>query len=598
MNEINRARTNAYGRYATNTLMKDGASINIRQQDSSRNVNTLAGHARHPVPTRRSNNSFNTAEIALYNPRSNNSLMNAEENGDMSLYTQIKNSGKAKIRTLGEDLLPNYGAKYSLNNDMDTITQNNTNVYYPHLKSSNSNKLPKDSKPTLIDERLLHHTSDKEWNYESDQIINAKNLVKSGRFKDRMARQENADRELLGMPQAMDNWSEARAGYAKRPAIPLEDIEYQMEKRLDEQRKYNSLDDQRTVSQIQKIAMSRINENLDDPNWRLISGGNDMITNRYQNNYDRYYEDVYEEAQNEKDKGILETISSTIMKLFKKDNNNKKYTDRKPKESFEDVNATAGNANPYELEKVHAVTHVIRDGTTLTSAPETLDTYGSTYISPVSRTMAMLNNGQLMIIQKFDSDAIYGSDLRPYNDDVIVTVLPSGFTEKIRDKLRNSEGRKFVEMNTQDYLQLINFITQNPSIQHRVSLQDINSLLKGDEIDQLMLQNFEGKNMIIDNDAISAYFKMNEYKRGKEETDTRYEDINDKDYKEYVDNPGYQQAQDRTDLKVRNERLQPTITTTHIEDAVNPKVETMRHINTNQLINAPKTHSFSSFSIH
>lgn len=596
MNEITRARANAYGRYATNNIMKDGASINIRQQASSRNVDMLVGHTRHSVPTRRSNNTFNSAEIALYNPRSNNSLMNYEENGDMSLYTQIRNSGKAKIRTLGEDLLPNYGAKYDLNNDMNTITQNNTTVYYPHLKASEANKLPKDAKPTLIDERLLHHTSDRDWNYESDQIINARNLTQSGRFKDRLARQENADRELLGMPKAMDNWSEARAAYVSRPAIPLEDIEYQMEKRLDEQRKYNSLDDQRTVSQIQKIAMCRINQDLNNPKWHLISGNNDMIIDRNQNNYDRYYRDVYDEAQNEKDKGILESISSTILKLFKKDNS-KKYTDRKPKESFEDKNATAGNTNPYQIDREKAVTHVIRDGTVLTVAPETLDTYGSTYISPVSRTMAMLNNGQLMVIQKFNNDAIYGSDLRPYNDDVIITVLPSGFTEKIRDKLHNSEGRKFVEMSAQDYLQLINFVTQNPSIQHRVSIQDINSLLKNNEIDQLMLQNFEGKNMIIDNDAISYYFKMNDYKRGKEGRDDRYVNINEKDYEEVTSPTINQQAQDRTVLRVKNERLQPTITNTHIEDVVNPKLETMRHTNSNILINAPKSHSFSRFGI-
>ena len=201
MNTVDRARANAFGRYATNSLMKDGASMNLRQQSTNRDVNMLAAHARHPVPTKATNNNFNNADIALYTTRSNNSLMNYEENGDMSLYTQIRNGNRDKIVTLGEDLLPNYGAKYDLNNSMDTITRNNTCVYYPHLHKSDANRFPKKAKPTLIDDRMLQHTSDREWNYESDQIINAKNLYQSGRFKDRLARQENADREFLGMPK-------------------------------------------------------------------------------------------------------------------------------------------------------------------------------------------------------------------------------------------------------------------------------------------------------------------------------------------------------------------------------------------------------------
>ena len=598
MNTVDRARANAFGRYATNSLMKDGASMNLRQQSTNRDVNMLAAHARHPVPTKATNNNFNNADIALYTTRSNNSLMNYEENGDMSLYTQIRNGNRDKIVTLGEDLLPNYGAKYDLNNSMDTITRNNTCVYYPHLHKSDANRFPKKAKPTLIDDRMLQHTSDREWNYESDQIINAKNLYQSGRFKDRLARQENADREFLGMPKQMDNWSEARAGYATRPAIPLEDLEYQVEKRLTEQQSYNQLDDENIIQNIQRISLARADQDMVNPKWHLTSGNNDMIVDRVQNNYDRFYKDVNEQAQTNQQKGFLETVTSTILKLFKKEDKNK-YGDRKQTETFEDTNLSAGNTNPYNVNREKSQsTYIIRDGEIMTVAPETLDTYGSVYISPVSRTMAMLNNGQLVIIQKYESDAIYGGDLRPYADDLIVTSLPVNFTEKIRERIQNSEGRKFKELSDEDFKELLDFISKNPSVQHRVSSTDIMALLKDDQIDKAMLDAFEGKNIIIDNDALANYFKMNDLKRGHEEKDKRYVDPDTVEYKEQVDNPAYQQAQDRTVLQIKNERKGQEITSPHIEDMVNSKVETFHHHVSNQLLSQPaKVHSFSHFSI-
>ena len=598
MNTVDKARSNAYGRYATNVLMKNGESINLRQQATNRDVNMLAAHARHPVPTRATRNNFNSADIALYTTRSNNSLMNYEETGNMDLYTQIRNSGKDKIRTLGEDLLPNYGAKYDMNKSMDTITRNNTNVYYPHLHKSPANRFPANAKPTLIDDRLLQHTSDREWNYESDQIINAKNLVQSSKFRDRIARQENADRELLGMGQPVDNWSEARAGYATRPAIPLEDLEYQVEKRIYEQQTYNDLDDASIVNNINKIAMSKINQNLDDPNWHMLSGNNDMITNRYQNNYDKAYVDVNESAQAHQNKGFIDTIASTILKLFKKEDKNK-YGKRNMKESYESKNYAPVNNSPYTVNKEKVQTsYLIRDGSILTVAPDSLDTYGSTYVSPVSKTMAMVNNGQLTIIQKFEEDAIYGSDLRPYGNDVIVTVLPVSFTEKIRDKIHNSEGRMFKELSADDYKELIDFISENPSVQHRVAVTDLRALLKDSEIDKMMLDSFEGKNIIIDNEAMIKYFKSNDYKRGYEDDNKFYVDPSTIEHREDIDNAVYQQAQDRTILQTKNERTGQKITVPHLEDSVPSTIETYSHKVTNTLMSNPnKSHSFSGFAI-
>ena len=176
----------------------------------------------------------------------------------------------------------------------------------------------------------------------------------------------------------------------------------------------------------------------------------------------------------EEHRGILDTITSAVMKLFKR-SEPEHYVYRSPIDESELQN--------YSIEP--------------------LGTYASasTFISPVSRMMCFEADGQLHVIQKMDSDRIFGSDARPIGDDLILTVLPRSYTDKIRDKLHKSEGRQFKEMTVGDFEQLLLFITMNPQVQKRTKASFISSLLTN-RMDQEMLQDFAGDKVIIENSLL------------------------------------------------------------------------------------------------
>ena len=172
--------------------------------------------------------------------------------------------------------------------------------------------------------------------------------------------------------------------------------------------------------------------------------------------------------------------------------------------------------SPSDIERtVNNTVYAVRDGSVMTVMPDSLETYGSTFVSPVSRMMCVYDKGEMVIIQKFDSDRILGSDLRPIKDDYIVTVLPHQYTDKFRDRIHNSEGRKFVEMSTADFLALSQFITSNPDVQTRVKPEKIQALIRGNDIDERMLDEFSGDNILISDEAITKYFETNDREQNK-----------------------------------------------------------------------------------
>ena len=75
MNTINKAQANAYGRYLSANVLRDGPSVNLRSSESNRGANTLTSHARHAIPTIWDNHDPNMRDIALYDPRNVSSIM-------------------------------------------------------------------------------------------------------------------------------------------------------------------------------------------------------------------------------------------------------------------------------------------------------------------------------------------------------------------------------------------------------------------------------------------------------------------------------------------------------------------------------------------
>lgn len=606
MNVIDRSRTNAFGNYTFKKTMQNSPTINIREQNSNRNVNMLTNYSRRAIPTRYSNNNPSDDNIAIYNTRSNNSLMNVEENGSMELFTKIRNGNQSKIRTLNEDLLPNYGIKYKTGNELDIASENSKSSFYPFLPESETNKFPSNMNPTLLDSRILNHTTDRDYKYEKDQVSDMLNMIHSPTFKDKLNRQMEAERILQGAPVPKD-WVEPKIGYVSRPFVYDDVLEVELKKRIEDQQKYNQLDNERLINQIEKIGMSKINFDMETINPNT----SDIFIDRNMENPNFSYVDPYQQIEEEKTtkkSGIFSTLGNLFTSMFKS-KSQLSNNERELKENFEDYNSSnLISNNPYKLDREKSTTYVIRDEGILKTSQIEQDNsyaYASTFVSPYSKMMAMENNGSLILIQKFKDDAIFGNDLRPYNDDLIITVLPDTFTSKIRERIQNSEGRKFKELNSEDYYELYDYIIKNPSVQHRIQPAQIRSIIKDSEVDLNMFNKFSGKHILIDNVALNNYFKATNLSRiNKESKQINYEDINKRDFKEeYLDFNESVKPTIRQEVKVLNERTNQPIDTRNLDvyEYISPEFNSLNHQVTNQLINKesfiPSNLSFSKFQV-
>ena len=376
------------------------------------------------------------------------------------------------------------------------------------------------------------------------------NMIKSPTRWDKIDRQEQADRRLKGMGQPVDKWAENAGAYINRPHVEQEYVVNDLKKRITDARKINDLDDESLLQQINRASLPMYaNSNaqfaIRDMNHQSSANG-DMVLDRYLNQYNfgstKNSIDNTEQHQEEytyEHKSILANIVSTV----------KRFLGLQPKESFSTMNYNKPDVesefdyypelpinmqSPSDIERtVNNTVYAVRDGSVMTVMPDSLETYGSTFVSPVSRMMCVYDKGEMVIIQKFDSDRILGSDLRPIKDDYIVTVLPHQYTDKFRDRIHNSEGRKFVEMSTADFLALSQFITSNPDVQTRVKPEKIQALIRGNDIDERMLDEFSGDNILISDEAITKYFETND-----REQNIIYDIQPDFDESEY-DNEGY-----------------------------------------------------------
>lgn len=507
MNSVARAQAAAYGKFTTGSVMKDAPVLNIHNGDANRNINMNTNHARGKNIMRLDNRQVRDRTVTLYDPKSAESAYNYLVSGDNSMLQKMQQDGRKKIEFLNEELIPNYNEKFDISgNELDNVTSHSINSYYPKLPVSAYNQPPKNMKPTLIDERMRQHTTDREFAWEDDQENLRRNILKDPRRWERIERQNEADRRLYGMGQGVDRWDENKNAYTKHSAIQPEFLLTELKKRIDDRKKYNDLDDASLTRSIEKRALAPLSEfegaaNIEQQHHGQ-SGNNQFMVNRNVNRYDYTYEEPGTRIEK---KSIFDPVINTVMKLFKKTDHTSSESYRRQENDFKEYNDRSYDTEVTMNRERNDTVFAVRDGSVFTVAPDNYEVYGSTFVSPVSKMMAILNNGQLHIVQKMKADRILGSDARPVGDDLIVTVLPSSITEKIKHRLHQSEGRMIQEMNTEDFKQLLEFIENNPSIQRRTTVESISKMLGDNAIDQAMLGNFGGNNTLVQDDMLYEF---------------------------------------------------------------------------------------------
>ena len=504
MNQVARAQAAAYGRHTTSKVMSGGPTMNLKHGDSNRNINMNNNHARGKIVSMLDNRQVRDRSVALYDPKSIESPYNYLMRGDNSMLQKMQQDGRKKIEFKNEELIPDYNFKYNLDgNSLDQATYSSINSYYPKLPVSAYNKPPVDMKPTIIDDRIRQHTTDREYAWGDDQENLQRNILKDPKRWERIQRQNEADRRLYGMGVGTDRWVENKNAYSKRPEIIPEYLMDNMINRIETTENLNRLDDEELERSIRRASLAPV-ANFEvgyDTNHRQ-SGNSNFLQNRQVNYYNYNQIEPYQAVEK---KSIIDNVVDTIMSLFKKTDHMSEKNKRQREEAFDAVT----DVTPYTDISMNRIrndtTFAIREGKMFTIAPDNYEVYGSTFVSPVSKMMAILNNGQLHIVQKMKADRILGSDARPVGDDLIVTVMPKAFTEKMRTRIHNSEGRKIKELNTSDFIELLEFIENNPSIQKRTTVQSIARMLGDSAIDKAMLGDFGGQHTLVQNDALDIF---------------------------------------------------------------------------------------------
>ena len=506
MNDVARAQAAAYGKYATSNVMKGSPTINLKQGNSNRNINMNTNHARSKNIMMLDNRQVRDKTTALYDPKSIESSYNYLMRGDNSMLQKMQQDGRKKIEFLNEDLLPDYNPKYNLTTGLSSSSSSTLESYYPKLSTSAFNHPPADMKPTLLDNRMRQHTTDREYAWGDDQENLQRNILKDPRRWDRIQRQNESDRRLYRMGVGTDRWDENKNAYSKKQAIRPEFLMDDLKKRINDQRKYDDIDDENLIRSIQRASLAPLSafETADDTNQQHHgqSGNNNFLQTRYMNKYDYTYTEPGASIER---KTIFSTVIDTIKKIFSKTDNMSEESHRKRETNFKYQNTEAFDADITTSRIRNDTVFAVRDGNIFTIAPDNYDVYGSTFVSPISKMMAILNNGQLHIVQKMQSDRILGSDARPVGDDLIVTVLPKSVTEKMKHRLHKSEGRMIQEMNAEDFEELLEFIENNPSVQRRASQSSIMKMLGDNAIDKSMLGEFRGQDTLVQDSMLDSF---------------------------------------------------------------------------------------------
>lgn len=449
MNPIDQARASVIGRFKTAELMKDPGPMNLRTQEPTTGASVHL--RRRPLTTKASLNDHEQGDIALYDIRNRNSLMMSEELGSMAMHTELKNKVRERMKMMNEEWLPNKSMRYTLDPNAlpDGSSRLMKDAYHPRLQCSVTNRAPTDM--TILDPRMIEHTNDRDYNYESDQIANAVNVYKSPQRWARVERQNEADRKLMGMGSGMDRFTDNSVGYVDRPRVDRMFMYDQVARSMPSA---SDIDDQRVIGSLSKVQQpvpfQAYDMNRGQWDNHLFSGNRDGVYERHLNQYQ------FDNKMKEPFKGPIDKIVDTIFKAF----------GRERKEEY-----------------------LVRDGMVMKNMPaDEAGAYCSMWNDNASRLSAFVDNGKLHVVQQLESDRIFHGDLKPVKDDMFITVFPKSYTERLR--LVPEDGRKFVNLDEKTFEDIVDFIQNHPGSQVRVKKSQLEAIMRDNEIDSNMLNGY------------------------------------------------------------------------------------------------------------
>lgn len=489
--------------------------------------------------TKYENKSPNMTDIALY---------------DTHIYDiNAQNVPGLENNTLHKNLMERARGKIQQSHS-DLFKQNASSNYNPYLPISSTNQPQENSKPIALDERMMYHTNERPWNYESDRANIAYDLQRSPEILERNRRQQEADDALLRRHKK-NRWVEPKMAYMNRQYDPTYHIDEKTKRLAAKDNERISLSPIRTVE-----AFAHTRTGFDETD---INHLNKEISGTFQPEYSRYMNEIFDknslssrieqfQPEQEKPKGVISNatsfITDTITSFFGWNNLGSKSSnsslikdshisyDEDGSITYQDKYNTptisepvSNSFKPTDLERFYYKPDhvlVIKNGEIPDFYPD--ENHDYTAVSFVQadplntgliRTIVINDDSKFKIIQKRNSDAIFSGDNRPYGEDFVSIEIPVEYVDdKIRDRIKknnlDTKRDKVIELTYDDFIAFSDFIVEHPEVQQRLKFADLHQRVRANKYDSDIITNFEGKKTFVDE---KVYSVINNNIRNKEQ---------------------------------------------------------------------------------
>ncbi len=133
------------------------------------------------------------------------------------------------------------------------------------------------------------------------------------------------------------------------------------------------------------------------------------------------------------------------------------------------------------------------EGENLASSAVFVDKYNP---NQVVRSLVMMDNNKLLLVRKYENDAIFAGDHRRMGEDLAVVELPiEAINKKFRDKLKKyntgTNRDKVLNLTYDDFVELNKWVDEHPNKQKRVKREQLHYRVRTNDYDAKMIKEFD-----------------------------------------------------------------------------------------------------------
>ena len=426
--------------------------------------------------------------------------------------------------------------------------------FNPRLPITETNMIPTDNKPVLVDERMIWHTFDRPYLSKGDQEDLAIQIQANNNpiIRERNARQKEME-DVARRRHKTAKWSENYAAYWARPQ-PI----------LYEKDKENYVARTQLQESIGKLSYPKERVPLDLTHTNQIK--TDIENARFKHDYDRQLDRIeynaqygerigqYEDIEGESDKkpkgfmtNIVNAVSSPIKKFL-----GIKY---KPDVSLPERALIAEDESPEDIAPINSIetdkpfkseerflykdTHMLvtRTGELEDYYPDEMPSDAAiSYLTTDATTNNMVRQNvaivkiansvdpKLVVMHKRNQAEIFANDGKPISNDLIVYEVPiqtdDPTVRKIYDKASKTGRDGLIPLTYEEQVTLYNLVQDHPDKQTRVNSEYLRPLIDPRDGD---VNNFEPSNEFIDYEVYATPEVREKAKSNK--TDNRVDNM-------------------------------------------------------------------------